>query len=94
MKTLLRKSVIDAIRTRAIAQIGFYSVIATDAKFLDRWYTVTNRNDTKRSYEVDTFAKTCSCEAFNREGYCKHYAMVQKERADVARYEQEAQLLA
>ncbi|MBC8139052.1 MAG: hypothetical protein H8F28_24525, partial [Fibrella sp.] len=67
-----------------------YAVTATDRAYLDTCYTVTNRADASRSYKIDTFADTCTCEAFKRGGYRKHFAMVQATRADEARYEAEA----
>lgn len=90
MKTLIARTVIANIRNRAISQIAHYNVIATDRAYLDTRYTVAHKEDATRVYKVDTFMNTCTCEAFKREGYCKHYSMVQATQADEARYDREA----
>ena len=88
--TMMLKTRISAIRDRATARAADYTITNTDAAYLSRWYTVAHNTDADRVYQVDRFMKTCDCEAFEKEGYCKHYAMVQERRHEeetVADYE-------
>ena len=85
--TLLPTARIATIRARAAAQAADYNVIPTDRAYLDTFYKVAHKSDASRAYTVDNFAQTCTCTAFEKEGYCKHYAMYQAFRREDAERE-------
>jgi len=80
---LLTKSRIIVIRARAYAQFEDYTLNGANGK-----YTVIHNADTRRCYSVDLHARTCDCPACEKEGYCKHCAMVQLEEVVRERHEQ------
>ncbi|MBC8142247.1 MAG: SWIM zinc finger family protein [Armatimonadetes bacterium] len=79
---------IAAIRSRATAQARNYTV--------ESWgeypaFTVQHVADATRRYIVDMNFRTCECKAFEKDGYCKHYALCQQEREYLARLEAQAE---
>jgi hypothetical protein len=87
MKTPTPSAIATAVKN---AQRDGGNYILNDLNAKAGMWILTHKKDNTRRYMVDTVENTCECEAFNREGVCKHQAIIDEEiriREEEERYE-------